>query len=232
MRKGIATVLVTAVGAAVLAGCGLKDLREESDGAGGGTDPGSAASDTFTPKAPVPRGKPLDGGSRLPAAPKPDDGDPTSVARTWATVAYGYDTAYDQGRQDAVLRTLPFLTTARASAEREHVSAGGTGGDWNVWAGHRAWTTVRLTFEDGDDDLPPDTPVLAYREIFVEGTAHGRDGWTGPGPRLMASVKLTRTVGGPWRVADVRVVEEALPPAAARPSAPASPSVTPPVRKN
>ncbi len=121
-----------------------------------------------------------------------------------------------------MLRTLPFLTTARASAEREHVSAGGTGGDWNVWAGHRAWTTVRLTFEDGDDDLPPDTPVLAYREIFVEGTAHGRDGWTGPGPRLMASVKLTRTVGGPWRVADVRVVEEVLPPAA-RPLGPGLP---------
>ncbi|MGW3391320.1 hypothetical protein [Streptomyces cinereoruber] len=229
MRKGITTVLVTVVGAAVLAGCGLKDLREESDGAGGGTDPDPVASDTFVPKAPVPRGKPLDGGSGLPAPPKADDRDPTSVARAWATVAYGYDTAYDAGRQDAVLRTLPYLTPARASAEREHVSAGGTGGDWNVWARHRAWTTVRLTFEDGDDDLPPDTPTLAYREIFVEGTARGRDGWTGPGPRLMASVKLTRAVDGPWRVADVRVVEEVLPPAV-RPSAPSS--APPPARKN
>ncbi|MFF4168554.1 hypothetical protein [Streptomyces sp. NPDC001744] len=231
MRKAIATVLVTVTGAAVLAGCGLKDLRE-SDGAGGGPGPDPVASDSFTPKAPVPRGKPLDGGSRIPAPPKADDRDPTSVVRAWATVAYGYDTAYDAGRQDAVLRSLPYLTPERAAAEREHVSSGGTGDDWNVWAQHGAWTTVRLTFGDGDDDLPPDTPVLARREVFVEGTALGRDGWTGPGPRLTAWVELTRPAGGgPWRVADVQVVEEVLPPSAPPSAPPASPA-SPPAPKN
>lgn len=228
MRKAIAVTVVAVVGSAVLTGCGLKSLGDETDGTGAGPDP--AVSGSFTPKAPVPRGKPLDEGARVPSPPRVDDQDPTSVTRAWAILTYSHDTAYDAGPQDAVLRGSRYLVPERAAAEREHTPAGGTGSEWGVWAEHKAWTTVRLTFGDGDDgDVPADTASVAYREVFVDGRARGRDGWTGDGPRLMVSVKLSRSGGGPWRVADVKVTVAAVPSPSV--SAPASAS-SPPVRKN
>jgi hypothetical protein len=76
-----------------------------------------------------------------------------------------------------------------------------------------------------EDDAPKDSEQVAYRSLVIEGTAHGRDGWTGTGPRLNAYVKLVRSaVGEPWRVDDVTVVEAAAPPSPEQSSTSASSS--------
>lgn len=219
MRKIFGMLLATVAGLVVLTGCGLRDFREGADGAGGAPDP--ALSETVAPKAPVPQGKPLDAGAKVPAPPQADDQDATAVARAWATTAYGHDTAYDAGPQDAVLRAARYLTDERAAAEREHRSAGGTGNDWNVWAEHKAWTTVQVSVDDDahDGEVPPDSPTVVYRVLYVEGKAQGRDGWSGAGPLLTAALKLSRSAdGGPWRVADVQVTPAAVPPSPAPPA--------------
>ncbi|WP_218963933.1 hypothetical protein [Streptomyces sp. HG99] len=141
-----------------------------------------------------------------------DGADATEVAEAWAEVAYGHDTKYDSGPHDAMLRSARWFTAKKAAAERSYRPASGAGEEWNTWADHKAWTTVGVTSDD-DGDGPVDTDVLAYRALFVEGTAHGRDGWTGTGPRANVFLKLTRAGRGqPWRVADVTAVEAAVPP--------------------
>jgi hypothetical protein len=84
---------------------------------------------------------------------------------------------------------------------------------------HETWTTVELTADD-DGDAPSDPRTPACRALFVEGTAHGRDRWTGTGPPADVSLKPVRSgTGKPWRVAEVTSAEAAVPP-----SAPASSS--------
>jgi len=118
-----------------------------------------------------------------------DGTDATEVSEAWAEVAYGYDTKYDSSPHNAVLRSARWFSAKKAAAERSYRPASGAGNDWNTWADHKAWTTVDVT---SDDDGPVDTSVLAYRALFAEGAAHGRDGWTGPGPRANVYLKLTR----------------------------------------
>ncbi|MGW0708704.1 hypothetical protein ACWD4G_22610 [Streptomyces sp. NPDC002643] len=104
--------------------------------------------------------------------------------------------------------------------------AGGAGALWNGWAGHWAWTTVEVGPDD-DGDAPSDTQVVAYGALFVDGTAYGRDGWTGTGPQATVYVEPVRSARGePRRKDDVRTVEAATPPSAAPsdPAATASPS--------
>jgi hypothetical protein len=207
-------------GLALLSGCGLPDHRV--DGAGEG---GSAPADrSFAPKAPVPSGKPLGADAHVPHPGVVDDNDATAVAKAWAEVAYGYDTKYDTSPHDAELRASRWLTERKAAAERTYQAASGPGNDWNTWAEHRAWTTVTVGSEL-EDDAPKDSEQVAYRSLVIEGTAHGRDGWTGTGPRLNAYVKLVRSaVGEPWRVDDVTVVEAAAPPSPEQSSTSASSS--------
>ncbi|MEV6198239.1 hypothetical protein AB0M19_38330 [Streptomyces sp. NPDC051920] len=222
-----ALTVVSMAGILALTGCGLRDHRDEVGA------PGSSPSavPSVAPKASLPPGRPLGTDAHVPSPSAVDGTDATEVSEAWAEVAYGYDTKYDYGPHDAVLRSARWFTPARAAAERSYHPASGAGAEWNTWAGHRAWTTVDVTPDD-DADGPPDTAVLAYRALFVDGTAHGRDGWTGTGPRANVYLKLTRASGGrPWRVADVTTVEAADPPPppstsepGASPSTPTSPS--------
>jgi hypothetical protein len=150
----------------------------------------------------------------VPTPKKVDDKDATAVAEAWTEVAYGYDTKYDSGPHDAVLRAARWFTADKAEAERSYRPAAAAGEIWNTWAGHKAWTTVEVESDD-DGDAPADTRTAAYRALFVDGEAHGRDGWTGTGPQATVYVKLVRSAkGGPWRVDDVRTVEAAAPPSA------------------
>jgi hypothetical protein len=217
MGKGIATgrraaslVCAAVTGLVLLTGCGLPGLREPAVtvGAGGPTPHASSP----VAKAPVPSGKPLDPDARVPAPVVEDENDATAVAKAWAEVTYGYDTAYDTSSYDAVLRSLRWCTERKSAAEKDFRPAAGPGHEWLTWASHDAWTTPKVTLETVDD-APDDTETIAHRSLVVDGTAHGRDGWTGPGPRLNAYVKLVRTsVGRPWRVDDVIVVEAVSPP--------------------
>ncbi|MFD3802268.1 hypothetical protein ACFWTC_01290 [Streptomyces sp. NPDC058619] len=223
MRRALGVVLAAVVGAALLTGCGLRDLREEK---GAGPAQPSAV-ETFPVKAPVPPGKPLDGQAKVQPVPSPDPTDASAVARAWLATAYGYDTAYDSGPQDANIRAVAYLTEEQAGAEREYRPGAGSGSDWATWAQHRAWTTVEIT-ADEDDQGPDGTPGASFQTYYVEGTAHGRDGWTGPGPRLTAVVQLTLTGPAGWKVAGVTVTPAAVPPDAVpsgtspRPSPPSS----------
>ncbi|MFI6490707.1 hypothetical protein [Streptomyces sp. NPDC050564] len=204
----IAVVVVSVTGLLALTGCGLQDHRD-SVGV-----PGSSPSavPSVAPKAPLPSGRPLGADARVPSPSGVDGTDATEVSEAWAEVAYGYDTKYDSGPHDAVLRSARWFTAKKAAAERSYRPASGAGNDWNTWAGHKAWTTVDVTADD-DGDGPVDTAVLAYRALFVEGTAHGRDGWTGTGPRANVYLKLTRAGRGqPWHVDEVTAVEAAVPP--------------------
>ncbi|WDM12004.1 hypothetical protein J3S85_10945 [Streptomyces lavenduligriseus] len=217
-NRAVAVLLTSAAGLALLAGCGLRDYREDPPGGDGGKP---AASSSFTPKAPLPSGRGLDADAHVPAPPKADESDATAVAEAWARIAYSHDTAYDTSPHDAALRAARFLTPRGAAALREYRPVSGPGDQWNTWAGHRAWTTVDVE-ADLDGDAPPDAPREAYRALFVKGEAHGRDGWRGEGPRVNVFLKLTRVgPGRPWQVADVTLVEAAAPPSA-------SPSATAP----
>ncbi|MGW7277387.1 hypothetical protein ACWGIV_03545 [Streptomyces sp. NPDC054844] len=210
-NRAVAVLLTSATGLALLAGCGLHDYREGPPGGDGGTGP---AASSFTPKAPLPSGKPLDADARVPSPSPVDESDATAVAEAWAEIAYSHDTAYDISPHDAALRAARFLTPDRAAVLREYRPVSGPGDQWNTWADHRAWTTVEVE-ADLDGDAPPDAPREAHRGLFVEGEAHGRDGWRGEGPQVNAFVKLTRVgPGRPWQVADVTVVEAAVPPSA------------------
>ncbi|WP_234044743.1 hypothetical protein [Streptomyces adelaidensis] len=201
-----AVVLAAVTGMAVLGACGLEDHRDTARG--GGT---ASAEPSIAPKAPLPSGKPLGADARVPSPTGVDDTDATAVAEAWAEVAYGYDTKYDSGPHDAVLRSARWFTTAKAKAERSYHPASGAGEQWNSWAAHKAWTTVEVEFDD-DGDAPPDSARDAYRALFVDGTAYGRDGWTGTGPQATVYLKLVRSgKGEPWRVDDVRTVEAAVP---------------------
>ncbi len=213
MRRALGALLATAAAAALLTGCGLRDLRD--DKAAGPVEPSVA--ETFPVKAPVPPGKPLDAQAKVQPVPAPDPADPSAVARAWLATAYGYDTAYDSGPQDANLRALPYLTEEQANAERDYRPGAGSGSEWATWAEHRAWTTLEIT-ADEDEQGPAGTPGASFQTFYVDGTAHGRDGWTGPGPRLTAVVKLTLTGPAGWKVAGVTVTPAAVPPAAVPPS--------------
>lgn len=209
-RRGAALLLTAVTSLALLSGCGLPDLRDDPAGQGDSASP----QPSIAPKAPVPPGKPLGPDAHVPTPRVVDDNDATAVSKAWAEVTYGYDTKYDTSPHDAVLRAARWLTERRIAAERDYRPASGSGSEWNTWAAHRAWTTVTVGVEL-EDDAPRDGETTAYRSLVVAGTAHGRDGWTGDGPRLNAYVKLVRTaVGAPWRVDDATVVEAATPPSA------------------
>lgn len=215
-----AVVLATVTGVAVLTACGLEDHRET---AGGGE---TSAEPSIAPKAPLPSGKPLGEDAHVPSPSGVDDMDPTSVSRAWVEVAYGYDTKYDVSPHDAVLRTARWLTADKLKAERSYRPASGAGERWNSWAAHKAWTTVEVEFDD-DGDAPSDTETEAYRAVFVDGKAYGRDGWTGTGPQATVYLKLVRSgKGEPWRVDDVRTVEAAAQPSTSPEASPSTASYT------
>ncbi|MFJ1863764.1 hypothetical protein ACIOD1_03950 [Streptomyces sp. NPDC088097] len=219
VRRVAGLALAAAAGAVLLTGCGLRDLRDDK-GAGPAASP--SVSETFAVKAPVPPGKPLDAQAKVQPVPSPDASDASAVARAWLATAYGYDTGYDNGPQDARLRALPYLTEEQANAERDYRSGAGSGWDWATWAEHRAWITLEIT-PDEDDQGPGGTSGASFLTFYVDGTAHGRDDWTGPGPRLTAVVKLTMAGPAGWRVAAVIVTPAATPPRAV-PTGPSSPS--------
>ncbi|MFJ2595422.1 hypothetical protein [Streptomyces erythrochromogenes] len=228
VRRVLGVVLAAAASVALLTGCGLRDLRDDK-----GAEPAApSALPSFEAKAPVPPGKPLDAQSKVQRVTSPDPSDPNAVAQAWLATAYGYDTAYDNGPQDANLRALAYLTEEQAKAERDYRPGAGSGSDWATWAEHKAWTTLKIT-ADEDDQGPGGTSGASFRTFYVDGTAHGRDGWTGPGPRLTAVVKLTMAGPAGWKVAGVTVTPAAIPPSAVATgtSSPApSPSSSTPAR--
>lgn len=205
----IGAMAVSLAGLVALTGCGLKDHRGSAGAAGS-----SPSAPSVEPKAPLPSGKPLGADAQVPRPTGVQATDATAVSKAWTEVAYGYDTKYDSSPHDAVLRSARWFTAKKAADERSYHPASGAGEAWTTWADHKAWTTASVTFDD-DGDGPTDTASLAYRALFVDGKAHGRDGWTGTGPRANVFLTLTRSgKGKPWRISQVTTVDAAVPPSA------------------
>jgi hypothetical protein len=207
-RAFTAQAVVSVTGVLALTGCGLRDHRDVVG------VPGSSPSTvpSMAPKAPLPSGRPSGADARLPNPSGVDGMDTAEVSEAWAEMAYGYDTRDDCGPRDAVPRSARWFTAAGAAAERSYHPANGAGDEWNTWAGRRAWTMVDVTADDNADG-PADSAVLAHRAFSVEGTANGRDGWTGMGPRANVCLKLTRAGDGrPRQGAEATIMEAAAPP--------------------
>ena len=229
MRTGMRTrsigtaavsVLASVAGLVALTGCGLQDQRD-AVGAGGSSP---SAVPSVAPKAPVPSGKPLGTDAHVPKPTGVDETDASALVKAWAEVAYGYDTKYDTSPQDAMVRSARWFTPTKAAAERSYKYGSGPGDAWNTWAEHKAWTTPDVHHDDDIDD-PRDTREKAFRTLYIEGTAQGRDGWTGTGPQLTAFIKLVRSgPGKPWRINEITAVEAAIPPSASASPATSSPS--------
>ncbi|MCZ7458210.1 hypothetical protein [Streptomyces sp. WMMC940] len=159
-------------------------------------------------KAPAPTSRPTDSGARLPQAKRIDESDASAVALEWARLAYGYDTAYDVHPHAGILRTARYLTAERREAERAYQPASAPGARWSTWSSHSAWISSAVELADLDEAPRADTPITAYRAVVVQGTAHGRDGWTGPGPQLHAYLTLARDSGSaPWRISEITTNE-------------------------
>ncbi|WP_067067585.1 hypothetical protein [Carbonactinospora thermoautotrophica] len=140
----------------------------------------------------------------LPDPQKVDGADPDAVSRAAVTVMWTMDTTIDTSQYQAELRAAPYLTADYAARLRQYPPVAAPGAQWNQWAAHRAYTTVRLT--PGYDDRPLDTATTAHRQWSVTATPIGRDGWRGQPVTATVFVTLTRTgPGQPWRVAAVTV---------------------------
>ncbi|WP_329615726.1 hypothetical protein OG244_23785 [Streptomyces brevispora] len=201
LSAAAAAVVVTLM----LAGC-----------AGGGDDAAPTSPSSSAPplvKVPAASSRPLDADAHVPRPRQIDEHDASAVALAWAELSYCYDTAYDAYPHAARLRAARYLTPEKAAMARSYSPASGPGAQWNTWASHRAWTQAHAALADPDEEAEPDTGTRAYRVVSVDGTAHGRDGWKGPGPRLHAYLTLTRNgKDAPWRVRENDVVEAVTPP--------------------
>ncbi|THA70660.1 hypothetical protein E6P78_08735 [Streptomyces sp. A0958] len=190
----------------VLAGC-----ARSKDGDAAPTSPASPSAPLV--KVPAASSQPLDADAHVPRPRQVDEHDAGAVALAWAELSYGYDTAYDAHPHAARLRAARYLTPEKADLAKSYSPVSGPGAQWNAWASHRAWTEAHAALADPDEDAEPDTATRAHRAVSVDGTAHGRDGWKGPGPRLHAYLTLARTgKDAPWRIRETDIVEAATPP--------------------
>ncbi|MGC4947959.1 hypothetical protein ACLQ2N_17410 [Streptomyces sp. DT224] len=173
----------------------------------------SAGSSAPAAKVPAASSRPLDADAHVPRVRRIDERDASAVALAWAELSYGYDTAYDAHPHAARLRAARYLTPEKAALAKSYSPTSGPGAQWNAWASHRAWTEAHAALADADEDAEPDTGTRAYRVVSVDGTARGRDGWEGTGPRLHAYLTLTRTGReAPWRIRETTVVDAVAPP--------------------
>ncbi|MEN8649741.1 hypothetical protein ABCR94_03555 [Streptomyces sp. 21So2-11] len=201
---------VTALALALALALTLAGCTRAEDGA---APTPSATRSTPPVKAPAASSRPLDGDAHVPSPRGIDERNATAVALAWAELSYGYDTVYDAHPHAATLRAARYLTREKAALEKSYSPAAGPGAQWNTWAGHRAWTEANATLIDADEEARTDESTRALRVVSVDGKAHGRDGWKGPGPRLHAYLTLTNPgKSAPWRVHEISIIEAASTP--------------------
>ncbi|MEW2218994.1 hypothetical protein AB0939_06690 [Streptomyces sp. NPDC006990] len=224
-RAGTAAAVLTLTLAATLAGCGSEDVaasggatRQPEAGTSASHSPSAAepsepsAADSGASHSPSPSGsaEKKTRGTPKGGVPKPQDVDgknPDEVAEGTLTAMWTHDTAVDDGPGDAARRTADAGWLTRSYARQLGGRRGGAapGAQWQRWADHRAYTTVALDRTE-DAAKPADTGTVAWRQLTVTATPHGRDGWTREPAPVVAYVHLVRkSAGADWRVADVTV---------------------------
>ncbi|MFE9338209.1 hypothetical protein [Streptomyces sp. NPDC007063] len=228
-RAGTAAAVLTLTLAATLAGCGSDD--EGAAASEGATrQPDAGASPSPSPSvSPSSASSATDGGASHPPSPgssteaekkkrgipeggvpKPGDvdgRDADEVAEGTLTAMWTHDTTVDDGPGDAARRTADagWLTRSYARQLADHRGGSAPDAQWRRWADHRAYTTVASERTE-DAAKPPDTDTVAWRQLTVTTTPHGRDGWTRKPASVVAYVHLVRkSADAVWRVADVTV---------------------------
>ncbi|MEU7318814.1 hypothetical protein [Streptomyces sp. NPDC007083] len=227
-RAGTAAAVLTLTLAATLAGCGSDD--EGAAASEGATrQPGAGASPSASPSTSSSATSATDGGASHPPSPgssteaekkkrgtpkggvpKPGDvdgRDADEVAEGTLTAMWTHDTTVDDGPGDAARRTADagWLTRSYARQLADHRGGSAPDAQWRRWADHRAYTTVASERTE-DAAKPPDTDTVAWRQLTVTTTPHGRDGWTRKPASVVAYVHLVRkSADAVWRVADVTV---------------------------
>ncbi|MFE9388836.1 hypothetical protein [Streptomyces sp. NPDC006784] len=227
-RAGTAAAVLTLTLAATLAGCGSDD--EGAAASEGATrQPGAGASPSASPSTSSSATSATDGVASHPPSPgssteagkkkrgtpkggvpKPGDvdgRDADEVAEGTLTAMWTHDTTVDDGPGDAARRTADagWLTRSYARQLADHRGGSAPGAQWRRWADHRAYTTVASERTE-DAAKPADTDTVAWRQLTVTTTPHGRDGWTRKPASVVAYVHLVRkSADAVWRVADVTV---------------------------
>ncbi|MEU3194173.1 hypothetical protein ABZ686_26870 [Streptomyces sp. NPDC006992] len=227
-RAGTAAAVLSLTLAATLAGCGSEDEGTAASGGAtrqprAGASPsasessgpsGSSAADGDASRSPSPGGsaetEKKTRGTPKGGVPKPGDvdgKDADEVAEGALTAMWTHDTTVDDGPGDAARRTADAGWLTRSYARQLGGRRGGSapGAQWQRWADHRAYTTVALDRTE-DAAKPEDTDTVAWRQLTVTTTPHGRDGWTREPASVVAYVHLVRkSADAFWRVADVTV---------------------------
>ncbi|MFI7241770.1 hypothetical protein [Streptomyces qinglanensis] len=226
-RAGTAAAVLTLTLAASLAGCGSEDERSAaSEGAtqqprAGATPSASGSSASESSASPGGASHPPSPSGSAEAEKKPpgtpeggvprpgdvDEKDPDEVAEGTLTAMWTHDTTVDDGPGDAARRTADagWLTRSYARTLGGRRAGSAPGAQWQRWADHRAYTTVALDRTE-DAAKPEDTDTVAWRQLTVTTTPHGRDGWTREPASVVAYVHLVRkSADADWRVADVTV---------------------------
>ncbi|OZE26815.1 hypothetical protein CH256_16640 [Rhodococcus sp. 05-2254-6] len=149
---------------------------------GGSTDNGSddapsIPAQQWTPGTPPPSGSdptrtPPPTATALPdIAAGVDRQDPDSVATAALTVWFTWNTAVDDGPNDAAARTAPLLTSEYAREITSTTAQSSPGAQWLGWAASGAVLTPDLAADD--EPVPPQTDSTAYRSYRVTQTVDG-----------------------------------------------------------
>ena len=128
--------------------------------------------------------------------------DAGSVAAVFVTMTYAQDTRIDTSPYDAQRRAAALATPAYAAQLIAQAPAAAPGAQWNTWAQHRAYTTVKVSAVVTQDQPPP-TPTVTYLTFAVRVSVVGV---TEPAQQLTAFVKVTRVLeSSNWQVASMSI---------------------------
>ncbi|MGH3302160.1 MAG: hypothetical protein ACRDOK_10845 [Streptosporangiaceae bacterium] len=192
--RAVAAALAATAVAATLAGCAA-------------SHPGTVAAGRAAPSpSTAASAAPMASAAALPVAlPSPDSvsyADPSAVSQAVVIIQWTVDTVTDSSQYQAELRSAPFLAPAYLAQLRANPPVAAPGYQWNLWAAHRAYTTVSAVAEH--DDQPADTPTTADRQWGITITPHGAGGWTAAPLTATVFVQLSRSgPGQPWLVSDI-----------------------------
>ena len=184
------------IAAAVLTACGGQDTGSAN------TDAPSIPAQQWTPGTPPPSGSdptrtPPPAATALPdLAAGVDRQDPDSVATAALTVWFTWNTAVDDGPNDAAARTAPLLTSDYAREITSTTAQSSPGAQWLDWAARGAVLTPDLAADD--EPVPPQTDSTAYRSYRVTQTVDGA-----PVSERVVAMILRRGSGG-WEVSRIQ----------------------------
>ncbi|WP_159848477.1 hypothetical protein [Nocardia sp. CY41] len=130
-----------------------------------------------------------------------DRADPVAVAIAAMQVWFTWDTATDDGPNDAAARAAPLLTSSLAQAMTSNTPVGSPGADWMGWSAQHA--RLVATACRGAEPVPPPSATTAYTQLVVEQAVTLPDDVVTTTVQTIVDVKLTRGASG-WEVASVQ----------------------------